>query len=287
MNTLQVGTVGTFTVARTIDHGYVLTEGTEEVMLHINDAAEDEIEVDDKLEAFLYHDKQGKIVATTYIPDIDFDTYAWCEVVDKVDNLGVFIDIGIPKHILVSKDDLPPMKSLWPYVHDKLYVCLDQDKSNRLIAKPATENIMERDAEPAPEELLHKAISGHVYRLNPHGSAILTEEGYQGFIHYTERKEEPRLGEWVKGRVIEVKGVGYLNVSLRPVKEEALGEDAELILSYLHKNGGVMDFTDKSDPDAIRDTFKISKAAFKRALGTLMKEKKVKQEGGKTFVIGE
>ncbi|QHE51560.1 S1 RNA-binding domain-containing protein [Pontibacillus sp. HMF3514] len=286
MNTIEVGTVGTFTVARTIEHGYVLTDGREEVMLHFNDAVE-EVEVDEELEAFLYHDKQGKMVATTYIPEIDFDTYAWCEVVDVVNNLGVFVDIGIPKHILVSMDDLPPKKSLWPFVHDELYVRLDLDKSNRLIAKPATENIVEYEAEPAPEDLLHKPISGRVYRLNPEVSAIFTEEGYQGFIHHTERKEEPRLGEWVKGRVIEVKGVGSLNVSLRPVKEEALGEDAEQILRYLEKNGGEMPFTDKSDPDAIRDTFKISKAAFKRAIGTLMKQKKVKQENGKTFLISE
>ncbi|MFC0522139.1 S1 RNA-binding domain-containing protein [Pontibacillus salicampi] len=286
MNAIEVGTVQTFTVARETEHGYVLSKAAEEVMLHINDTAE-EIAVNDKVEAFLYQDKQGKIVATTYIPTISFEQYGWCEVVDKVDNLGVFVTIGIPKHILVSYDDLPQSTSLWPEIHDKLYVSLQKDKSNRLIAKPATENVMEREAEPAPQDMLHKPISGHVYRLNPHGSAILTEEGYQGFIHYTERKQEPRLGEWVQGRVIDVKGVGALNISLRPVKEEALGEDASHILQYMENNGGVMPFTDKSSPDDIRETFHISKAAFKRAIGTLMKQKKVKQEEGKTSLISK
>lgn len=286
MNTLEVGTIRTFTVLGTIEHGYGLIDGDQEVMVHTNDAAE-ELEIGEKVDAFIYHDKQGRTVATTYIPNIDFDTYAWCEVVDQVDNLGVFVNIGMPKHILVSIDDLPPKKSLWPNVHDELYVRLALDKGNRLIAKPATENIIEQDAEPAPEDLLHKPISGRVYRLNPQVSAIFTEEGYQGFIHHTERQEEPRLGQWVKGRVIEVKGVGSLNVSLRPVKEEALGEDAELILRHLKQQGGAIPFTDKSDPEEIRSTFKISKAAFKRAMGSLMKQKKVKQENGQTILIEE
>jgi len=284
MSKLQPGTVQTFTVLGTTDHGYVLIEGNDEILVHFNDAAE-EMERGDQVQAFLYQDKQKRMVATTYMPEIDFDTYGWCEVIEQIGNVGVFVDIGIPKHILVSSDDLPPKKSLWPKAEDKLYVRLDQDKSGRLIAKPATEEVIEGEAEPAPNELLQKPISGHVYRLNPHISAILTEEGYQGFIHYTERKEEPRLGQWVKGRVIEVKGVGSMNVSLRPLKEEALGEDAEAILSYLHENGGVMTFTDKSDPDAIRDTFQISKAAFKRAMGTLMKEKRIKQDNGSTYLI--
>ncbi|KGX84904.1 hypothetical protein N784_11620 [Pontibacillus litoralis JSM 072002] len=284
MNQFKVGTTSTYKVDRIIDHGYVLTDGVEEVMLHINDA-EEQLEVGQQVQAFLYHDKQGKIVATTYIPEIDFVRYGWVEVVDIVDDLGVFVNIGIPKHVLVSKDDLPLFRELWPYVHDQLYVCLQRDKRDRLLAKPATEDVMQQYAEPAPESLLHAPISGTVYRTNKVGSFLVTEEGYQGFIHHTERKEEPRLGQWVKGRVIDVKTVGSLNISLRPQKEEALSEDAEHIMEYLTSHDGIMFYTDKSDPEAIREQFNISKAAFKRALGTLMKQKKVKQEDGKTLLI--
>lgn len=284
MTNFNVGTVHEFSVSRKIDNGFVLMNEHGEVMLHVNDTKET-VDIDETVKAFLYHDKQGKIVATTYLPDIDFNTYGWVEVVDMVDNLGVFVDIGIPKHILVSKDDLPLLNRIWPIVHDQLYVCLQTDQKGRLLAKPATENIIEQYAEPAPESLLNNTISGRVYRANKVGSFLVTEEGYQGFIHYTERKEEPRLGEWVNGRIIDVKSVGTLNISLRPVKEEALGEDAEQILAYLSSNKGEMTFTDKSSPDAIRDQFNISKAAFKRALGTLMKQEKIKQEDGKTLLI--
>src|SRR5699024_930497 len=109
-------------------------------------------------------------------------------------------------------------------------------------------------------------------------------EDYRGFIHHTERKEEPRLGELVSGRVIEVKEDGTINASLRPYKKESQLEDADAILAYLEDSKGIIPFSDKSDPDDIRGTFGISKAAFKRALGKLMKDGKVKQRNGNTYM---
>jgi uncharacterized protein len=148
----------------------------------------------------------------------------------------------------------------------------------------ASEQIIQEIYEPATESILHQPISGRVYRTSKEGTAILTEEGFRGFIHYTERKEEPRLGQWVKGRVIAVKEDGTLNITLRPLKQDGISEDAEMILRHLNENGGMIPFSDKSDPDEIRDTFNISKAAFKRALGKLMKEGLVEQKDGNTYL---
>ncbi|MCD5322865.1 MULTISPECIES: CvfB family protein [Pontibacillus] len=281
MTELQVGTTQTFTVSRVIETGYVLGLNDQEVLLHTNEAAK-ELEVGEDVLVFLYHTKKGTMAATMSIPTISFERYDWVEVKEAVRRLGVFVDIGISKDILVSEDDLPLFEQVWPQAGDKLFVCLSKDQKGRLLAKPATENVMEGYSEPAPESVLHQFISGHIYRSTKVGSFLMTEEGYRGFIHYSERKEEPRLGEWVKGRVIDVKSVGSINVSLRPVKEEALGQDAEDILAFMNERGGKMFFTDKSDPEEIRDTFDISKAAFKRALGRLLKQGKIEQNDGLT-----
>jgi uncharacterized protein len=280
---LQAGTVHKLKVLREIPTGYVLTDGKIEVLLHIGEATEG-LEVDQEVEVFLYQDKKGQLIATMTIPEIQLDTYGWADVVEVVKKLGVFVNIGINKDILVSKDDLPLFQGVWPAVGDRLLVNLETDKKGRLLAKPVTESFVEREREDAPEELLKDFISGWVYLTDKEGSVIITEEGYRGFIHHTERKEEPRLGEWVKGRVIDVKEDGTINVSLRPLKQEGMDADAQEILDYLTNNGGVMPFGDKSDPDDIRSVFKISKAAFKRALGKLMKDGKIEQREGNTYL---
>lgn len=280
---LPIGTIQTATVLRKIETGYVLQKETDEVLLHHNET-DHELEVDEDVEVFLYNDKNNQIVATTTLPTILMDTYGWAKVIEVIPDLGAFVHIGIAKDILVSIDDLPLFENVWPQVGDMLYVTLGKDQEERLLALPATEGVFDRIRELAPDELLNKEIIGHVYRTSREGTAFISDEGYRGFIHHTERIEEPRLGELIKGRVIAVKDDGTVNASLKPLKQERMGADAEAILAYLESHDGVIPFSDKSDPEDIRATFKMSKSAFKRALGRLMKESKIEQREGQTFI---
>lgn len=284
MQFLPNGTIQTATVLRKIETGYVLQKETDEVLLHHNETI-NSLEVDEEVEIFLYQDKNNQIVATTKLPTIVMGTYGWAEVVESIPNLGVFVHIGIDKDILVSVDDLPLFDNVWPKPGDMLYVTLGKDQEERLIALPATESIFQGIRELAPDNLLNATIKGHVYRTSREGTAIFSEDGYRGFIHQTERIQEPRLGELVSGRIIAVKDDGTVNVSLKPLKQDSMDTDAEMILEYLEKQQGVMPYTDKSDPADINHTFNISKSAFKRALGRLMKQRKIEQRDGQTYLV--
>ncbi|WP_174614340.1 CvfB family protein [Virgibacillus ihumii] len=278
---MKPGTIQTLEVIRKIDTGYVLHS---DVLLHHNET-DNELEPGQHVEVFLYTDKKGQTVATGKIPFVYMDTFGWTEVVEKIPGLGVFVDIGTTKEILVSVDDLPLFEDVWPSEGDKLFVTLGKDRKGRLLAIPASENAFEHVWEAAPEGILSEAVTGRVYRTSKEGATVITDDNHRGFIHHTERKTEPRLGELVKGRVIDVKEDGSINISLRPLKKESRIEDADNILIHLEQNGGIIPFNDKSDPEDIRGTFNISKAAFKRALGKLMKEQKVEQRDGNTFLI--
>lgn len=284
MSNLPIGTIQAAKVLRKIETGYVLQIETEEVLLHRKETNH-ELEVGDEGEVFLYHDKNNQIVATTTLPNIRMDTYDWAKVVEAVPRLGVFVDIGIAKDILVSIDDLPLFEAVWPQVGDRLYVTLGTDQENRLIALPATEGIIESERSQVPENMLNKTISGHVYFTKKEGAAIISDEGYRGFIHHTEREIEPRLGELITGRVIDEKEDGTVNISLHPFKKDRIDSDAEAILALLEKRDGKIPFTDKSDPKEIQNTFNCSKSAFKRALGRLMRKNIVKQQDGNTYLI--
>lgn len=284
MESLQIGTVQTGTIFRQVEGGYLLLINNQHVLLPFEDTDYD-IEDNEALDVFIYYNREDELRATTYIPSVQIGKYGWAEVVKILPRLGVFVNIGIDKDMLVSVDDLPAFEAVWPHEGDKLFVTLDVDHQRRLMAVPANEQIFLDRREIATEDLFNQQISGHVYFTSREGTAIFSEGGFRGFIHHSERETEPRLGEFVTGRVIDVKEDGTVNMSLLPLKQDRIANDAEVILELLKSQKGVIPFSDKSDPQDIRKTFGFSKSAFKRALGRLMRENKVEQRNGNTFLI--
>lgn len=283
-----VGQVVHLTVIRVAEFGYFLNDGNEEedVLLHKNEA--DRVYSEgETLDVFLYTDSNGRIAATSHIPEIVVGKYGWAKVTDFKPGVGLFLNIGIQKEILLGEEDLPSLRSVWPEIGDMLYITLRVNRNFRIFARLATDQVMTELSIKANRSAFNKNVQGHIYRTAKVGSWIITAEGYRGFIHESQRLTEPRLGQKVTGRVIDVKEDGTINVSLIPRKHEAISSNAEKILAYLEMRNGAMPYWDKSMPEDIMERFQMSKAAFKRSLGTLMKEGKVYQENGWTYLKKE
>lgn len=283
---LEPGTVKELTVVREAPFGYFLTNGEEDVLLHHSEVPEN-FHPEEKQTVFLYQDHEGRLSASLTIPQIRKGQYGWAEVVEVKARLGVFVHIGLQKDLLISKDDLPELLQLWPEKGDKLYCSMKTDKKNRLFGELANEEVMRGLSVKAGQSVFNKSVKGTVYRVLLSGSLIITEERYIGFIHQSERKEEPRLGQHVEGRVVAVKEDGTINVSLLPRAHEMIDEHAEQIYHYLQGRGGSMPYSDKSEAEDIRKRFSISKGLFKKALGKLMKEGKVIQKDGWTHITDQ
>ncbi|HEX7065463.1 MAG TPA: S1-like domain-containing RNA-binding protein [Bacillales bacterium] len=283
MANLQAGIINELEVIREAPFGYFLTDGEQDVLLHETEMARG-VEVGEKVEVFIYQDKKGRLAATMTIPKVVIGTYDWVDVVEVKKHLGVFVDIGIKKDMLVSMDDLPDEFENWPQIGDELCCTLKVDKKAGLLARPATEDQIEEMCRPASRDWFNKEISGTVYRLVQTGSFMISSGGLKGFIHESEQKEHSRLGQKVSGRVIGVKDDGLVNVSLLPRKHERMGDDAEKLFTYLQGRKGPMPYGDHTHPDDIQAKFDMSKGAFKRALGRLMKEKKIYQKDGWTYL---
>ena len=247
----------------------------------ILDKAEGEHKIGDMVKGFAYTDVQQKARLTTADVAATRTTYGWGVVTEVRRDLGVFLDTGLAdKQFVVSLDVLPDMKELWPKKGDKLYVRLEVDKKDRIWALPADQEVFQKMAGPAYNNMQNQTWPAIVYRLKLSGTFVyLPENNMLGFIHPSERFAEPRLGEVVKARVIGFREVDRtLNLSLKPRSFEMLENDAQMILTYLEANGGFMTLNDKSSPEDIKETFGISKGQFKKALGGLMKAKKIKQD---------
>lgn len=245
-------------------------------------------QIGDMVKGFAYTDMKQKPRLTTKEVATTRTSYGWGTVTDVRRDLGVFLDTGIPdKEIVVSLDLLPDMKELWPKKGDRLYIKLDVDRKDRIWGLPAEAEVFQKMASPAYDNMQNQTWPAIVYRLKLSGTFVyLPENNMLGFIHPSERYAEPRLGQVLDARVIGFREIDRtLNLSIKPRSFEMLENDAQMILTYLESNGGFMTLNDKSSPDDIKATFGISKGQFKKALGGLMKAKKIKQDALGTELI--
>ena len=274
----KIGTISEFTIMKQHDKGYILD--APEVLHLITDK---EYDIGQKVKVFVYF-KSNQYLASLELPEATVDTYGWADVVEVDEEKGVMVDIGTSKTILIGRADLPTYRTVWPMVGDQLLIYLKTDKIGLLYGKCISIDDMGPFVVDPDETARNREVLATVLRSASVGSWAITQEGYFAFLHVSERQDEPRLGQLIRARIIDVKDDGTVNLSMLPRKEERLEDDAEVIYAYLLQRGGNMPYHDKSDPDEIRNRFSMSKASFKRALGTLMKQGKIIQENGWTKI---
>ncbi|KST96215.1 S1 RNA binding domain [Lactococcus lactis subsp. lactis] len=266
---------------------YFLQKGEDLLCL---DKTEGEHTVGDVVTGFVYVDKDDHRRLTTLEQKATNEHYGWGTVTAVRKDLGAFVDTGLPgKDVVVSLDDLPLEKDQWPKVGDQLYVKLIIDRKERIWGHLAWHEDFWNLAGPGYDNMQNQDLRAIVYRNKESGTFVyLPDNNMLGFIHPNERFSVPRVGQELQVRVIGFrKEDRSLNLSAKPRAYEMLDADSQMILAYLQSMGGKMAFNDKSNPDEIKATFGISKGQFKKALGGLMKAKKIKQSPEGTELIGE
>ncbi|UOE95625.1 S1-like domain-containing RNA-binding protein [Alkalihalobacillus sp. LMS39] len=279
---LTPGQMETLKVARKAKFGYFLTDGQVDVLLHEREATK-ELEEEEEVTVYLYHDHQNRIAATMTRPHVIVGEIAWLEVVTVKPRDGLFLNNGISRDLFVSMDELPTDRNLWPQEGDSLPVTPTFDKKGRVMGKLVSGQPIEKEAKKADKTIMNTQVSGIVYHFGSEGVFLLTDEKYLALLHESEMKEHPRLGQRLEVRVTFVREDGRINVSMHASKMESQVEDSEKVYRHLVNRGGSMPYGDKTTADEVKARFNISKSAFKRALGKLMKEDKVYQKDGWTY----
>lgn len=287
---MQAGTWVQVRVSREVSpYGYYLTDGKQDVLLPYSDI-QGEIALDQGIDVFLYHDTLDRLIATMKKPTIVWGQVALLPVVDMHPRFGYFLDMGLGRHVLMPFKHVSDTKELRPQVGDKVYTMLDHDRQGRLIAKPATEEQLAPMCVRAPAEWKNRVVFATVYKSLQMGTFVICEAGVLGFgvigfIATSERTRMTRLGERLEMRVTFVREDGRVNGSLRPLKQVGMDEDANAIIRVLSaRPGQAMPYSDETPADVIQQRFNMSKAAFKRALGRLMKEGRVTQKQNWTYL---
>ena len=263
---MRLGVKQVLTVVKIVDFGVYLGSDEERVLLPKKQVPE-EIEVGDPIEVFLYKDSSDRMIATTNEPKLTLGELAVLTVAD-VGRMGAFLDWGLEKDLFL------PFKEQTEKVEkgDQCLVSLYIDKSERLCATMKIYHLLRTDSPYKKDD----TVRGTIYEGNREiGAFVAVDNLYSALIPKREMYGRMSAGQEIEARVAAVKEDGKLDLSVRGKIPQQMDEDAELILDCIETCGGRLPFTDKADPEQIKMEMGMSKAAFKRAVGRLLKQRKI------------
>ncbi len=275
---MRLGETQTLQVKRKVQFGVYLSEKENDTpdnrVLLPGKQVPDGIKVGDEIEVFLYKDSSDRLIATTKTPFIIMGKPAALRV-KEVGKIGAFLDWGLEKDLLL------PYREMSRKVRkdDEILVRLYIDKSERLCA--STKGIYKLLSTNSPYRIGDE-VKGRIYEFgHDFGTFVAVDDMYSAMLPKHENTSTFRLGDVITAEVMGVKEDGKLDISMRKKAYAQMDDDAVRLLDIIDSYAGVLPFTEKASPEVIFRETGLSKAAFKRAVGRLYKERKISLEGGK------
>ena len=257
-------------VVKKVEFGvYLAEEGREErkILLPAKQVPLD-TEMGDEIEVFVYKDSKDRMIATVQTPKLRMGEFAPLTVV-SVQKIGAFLDWGLEKDLFLPyKEQTGKVRQ-----QDQVLVRLYIDKSMRLCASMG--ELYELLSTEAPYQRGDR-VQGRVYEFSDNfGTFVAVDDQYSALIPRHEDHSFLRIGDVVQARVTGVKPDGKLDLTLREQAYVQMDQDAERVMEVIEQYAGVLPFNDKASPEVILREMKMSKNAFKRAVGRLYKERKI------------
>ncbi|HIY20141.1 MAG TPA: S1 RNA-binding domain-containing protein [Candidatus Blautia avistercoris] len=278
---IELGKKQKLEVVKIVDFGVYLGESqeaaqNERVLLPKKQAPQD-VKPGDVLSVFVYKDSMDRPIATTREPLLCVGETAVLKVAQNT-RMGAFLDWGLEKDLML------PFREQTMRVREgqECLVALYVDKSQRLCA---TMKVYPYLAQNSPYGI-GDMVQGRIYETSDNfGVFVAVDDKYSALIPKQEVHGTFKVGEVRQFRVTEVKEDGKLNLSPKQKAYLQIEEDSRHVMEVIDEFAGVLPFDDKTTPQVIEREFGLSKAAFKRAVGHLLKERKVKIQDGRIYRI--
>ena len=267
---MRLGEYQTLTIVKQVAFGVYLAENSdaqEKVLLPKSQVPANAV-LGDSMEVFLYRDSQDRMIATCAKPKLTLGGLAVLTV-SQIGKIGAFLDWGLEKDLFL------PYKEMNGKVRegDEVLVTLYLDKSSRLCA--SMKHLYDKLETDAPYEK-GETVTGRVYEFgHDFGTFVAVDDRYSAMIPRSEDTSDLKIGDIIEARVTDVKADGKLDLSRRANKETQMDTDAQKVLRVIEEYAGVLPFNDKAAPEIIMREMQMSKAAFKRAVGRLYKERRI------------
>jgi predicted RNA-binding protein (virulence factor B family) len=270
---IETGKYNTLKIARETQVGLYLTDGNEDILLP-NKYIPRVYEIGEELTVFVYLDHEERPVATTLKPYVTLDNFAWLRV-NYVNKFGAFLDWGLEKDLFVPfREQARPMEKGKRYL---VFMYKDHE-TNRLAASSKINQFLDNDNLTVEEGEKVDLIVSHITDL---GINVIINGLHKGLMYKGEVYEDLRTGDKVTGYIKTIRPDKKIDVTLQKPGVEAIEPNAEKILDELRANRGFLRLNDDSHPEDIKTVLKMSKKAFKKAIGSLYKQKliEIKEDG--------
>ncbi|MCK5528631.1 MAG: GntR family transcriptional regulator [Kiritimatiellae bacterium] len=267
-----IGKYNTLTILREAEQGLYLDGGKEhgDILLPRRYISND-MKPGGEAEVFIYLDSEERLIATTEQPLAQVGDFACLQVVSINEKIGAFLNWGLSKDLLLPfREQANPLN---PGDRVVVYIEVDQ-KSERIIATTRYSRHLSKELPPYQEgDKVNILIAG----MTPLGYNAIVENAYGGLLYHSDITTPLPSGKTMTGYVRAIRPDNKIDLGLDQAGYKTrIAPLTETIIEALKANGGNMEFNDKSSPEKIRETFNVSKKAFKQALGALYKKKRIK-----------
>lgn len=264
-----IGKIQKAYVNRFSDFGPFLSNeknGETEVLLP-NKFAPKDLQLDDELTVFIYRDSEQRLTATTQTPLLALGEIGFLEVVSSIKS-GYFLNMGLDKDLYMPYNETKGK----PQKGRKVLVIVYLDNQDHLSASMKIFNHLQD----ASHYKVGEHVKGTVYEIKPEmGAFFAVEDRYHGLIPKHELYKEIKEGAKLEARITKVREDGKVNLSIKEKSAVQINDDIDIVMKALTDASGVLYLNDESEPDDIKRKLNISKRAFKRAIGRLLKENKI------------
>lgn len=271
---IKLGEYNTLEILRETEPGLYLGDEEDNVVLLPHKYKPETYEIGDKLKVFIYLDNEERPIATTLEPFLMLNSFGYLHCSD-VTEYGAFMDWGLEKQLFVPfKEQARPMKKGSWYI---VYLYLDE-KTNRLVGSSKTNQFLQNEkltVEPFQEvEIL-------VTHITEKGANAIVNGLHHGLIYIDDIFEDIRSGDRLKAFIKKIREDNKIDLVLQVPGYKSIEPNANFIREELEAAGGFLPLHDKSDPEVIKNQLGMSKKSFKKAIGTLYKDKQIliKEDG--------
>lgn len=270
---IELGKYNTLKIVRDTSVGLYLSDEKDDVLLP-NKYVPEEFEMGQELTVFVYLDHEERMVATTLEPYIYLNEFALLRV-SYTNKFGAFVNWGLEKDLFVPfKEQARPMEKGKRYL---VHMFLDE-KSNRLVGSSKLNQFLKNDELTVEVGEEADLIVSHITDL---GINVIINERHKGLLYANEVYDEVRTGDRIKGYIKTIRPDNKIDVTLQKPGFEGIEPNAEKILDELRASRGFLRLNDDSHPEDIKTVLKMSKKSFKKAIGTLYRQKliEIKEDG--------
>jgi hypothetical protein len=271
---IKLGEINTLEILRETDHGAYLIDDEDNQVLLPNRYVPESFKIWDKLEVFVYLDNEQRPVATTDMPYIKRGEFALLRC-NQTTDFGAFLDWGLVKELFCpfSEQAFKMKAGGWYLVH-----CYLDEKTDRLVASSKTNRFLDNTELTVNEFDEVDLIVSHPSDI---GMNVIVNKTHMGLIYKGSIFKDLSIGDKLKGIVKKVRPGNKLDIALGQIGFRNIEPNAEQIMQELQDNDGFINLTDKSSPEAIKNALQMSKKNFKKAVGTLYRQRliEIKPDG--------